>query len=203
MTSNWENCTKELISWFENSKYIKNLLYAQKLSQEYIDTLILTFYHLITGPLTLNNNYFPVPQNICLANCLDAAGVVPHQKLLITEMIWPTIKTKEWIDSHYNQFYTIRAEDLNSVQKQVWSYIRELVLSVSLYNRTLEKNLTIFSISDIQSQNIISSSYEDGIYITYEEELPLILIFKNKGWVFKDLYALLYHHLQLSGDQPT
>ncbi len=29
---------------------------------------------------------------------------------------------------------------------------------------------------------------------------PLILLYKGRGWVFKDLYALLYLHLQMRDD---
>ncbi len=40
----------------------------------------------------------------------------------------------------------------------------------------------------------------DGLYLTYDSDRPLILLYKGRGWVFKDLYALLYLHLQMRDD---
>ncbi|AAC95539.1 transport protein [Ateline gammaherpesvirus 3] len=196
----WIHLEEESVSGFENSKYIKNLIYSQKLSSEHISSLTLQFYQLITGPLSQNVSYFPLPPNIALAHCLDAAGALPHHKLLITEMIWPTIEPKDWVSQTYNKFYTITSGDLNNIQKEVWFFIRELVLSVSLYNRALEKNLQIFSVLNFEKNcvKLSPNQFKSGIYLTYEDRSPLIFIYRNQGWVFKDLYTLMYHHLQLS-----
>nr|CAC84302.1 transport protein [Saimiriine gammaherpesvirus 2] len=198
---NWIHCEADSVSGFENSKYIKNLIYSQKLSSEHISSLTLQFYKLITGPLSQNVSFFPLPLNIALAHCLDAAGALPHHKLLITEMIWPSIEPKDWVSQTYNKFYTITSTDLNSIQKEVWFFIRELVLSVSLYNEVLEKNLLVFSALNFEKNcvNLSPAQFCSGIYLTYEDSSPLIFVYENQGWVFKDLYTLLYHHLQLSG----
>ncbi|AMA67367.1 DNA packaging terminase subunit 2 [Vespertilionid gammaherpesvirus 1] len=189
--------------WFDNSKYIKNALHSQKLSNEHIDTIIIKFYKLVTGPLSCNKTFFPVPDNVSLSYCFDAAGVMPHQKLILTEMIWPSIQSKDWIDSNFNQFYTIKSSDLNSIQKEAWQYIREAVLSISLYNRTWEKCLDLFSVTELYENcpNRDVETYPTGVYLTYEDSAPLMLIFEGKGFIFKDLYALLYYHLQLSGQE--
>nr|BEG23078.1 DNA packaging terminase subunit 2 [Macronycteris gammaherpesvirus 1] len=195
LSHDWVNCLAGSQEAFDNSKYIKNAIHSQKLSHEHIDSLIVQFYGLVTGPLIHRQTHFPIPSNVALAYCLDAAGAMPHQKLLLTEMIWPSIQTKDWVDTKFNQFYTIENGDLNTVQKKALCYIREAVLSVSLYNIVWEKQLKLFSAKDI----LRSSSYQSGIYLTYEETVPLVLIFENRGFIFKDLYALLYHHLQLTG----
>lgn len=204
--SQWIRCDTGTQEAFDNSKYIKNTLHTQKLSHEHIDSLVIQFYKLVTGPLSRTDTHFPVPDNVSLAYCLDAAGVMPHQKLLLTEMIWPTIQTKDWIDTNFNQFYTIEPGDLNSTQKRILCFIREAVLSVSLYNRVWEKDLNLFSTTDsIEACHQISSppNFQSGVYLTYEDRSPLILVFENKGFIFKDLYSLLYYHLQLSGQLKT
>lgn len=190
----WLDMTYPSDQNFENSKFIRNSLLKQKLSNEHIDSLILVFYNLITGPLTNNDNFFPLPRNVVLSCCLDSAGALPHQKLKITEMIWPSIGAKDWVDPNFNQFYKIMGRDLNHVQREAWFYIRELVLSVALYNVSWERKAEIRTAR--LSQIDCLKSYPDGIYLTYETAAPLVLIVQGRGWKFKDIYALLYMHLQ-------
>ncbi|AJE29646.1 ORF7 [macacine gammaherpesvirus 12] len=185
---------------FENSKYIKNSLYPQRLSREHVEIITLQFYDLITGPLTRQSDLFPSPANVALAQCFEAAGMLPHHKMLVSEMIWPQIQPKDWIDQTFNRFYQLPDGDLNAVQKSAWCFIRELVLSVALYNRTWEKTLRISSLArgETSIADLDVKSLTSGLYLTYERDAPLVLIAQNTGWIFKDLYALLYHHLQLS-----
>ncbi|ARW78074.1 DNA packaging terminase subunit 2 [Common bottlenose dolphin gammaherpesvirus 1 strain Sarasota] len=199
----WTDMTLENSESFENSKHIKSILYNHSLSREHLDSLTMTFYKLISGPLVPDDCFFPLPHNMALSFCLDAAGAMPHHKMLVSEIIWPTIEPKDWIDTNFNQFFTIRSGDLNNVQREAWMYIREVVLSVSLYNRAWEKNLCIRTpfagdpgtgdeMADIKREPL------NGLYLTYDAKTPLILIEGEKGWIFKDLYSLLYVHLQLT-----
>ncbi|AJG42936.1 transport protein [Harp seal herpesvirus] len=197
----WQDLTGGEDPWFENSKYIKNSLHLQKLSQEHIDILTGKFYEMITGPLSYSESFFPIPTNVALSYCLDAAGMMPHQKLSLTEMIWPAIAPRDWIDFTFNQFYTFRSTDLNSVQKEAWNFVREVVLSTSLYNQTWEKTLALYPLTCF-NENCTDKQflhYKDGVYLTYEGRSPLVLVNGGRGFIFKDLYALLYCHLQLSG----
>ncbi|UTM05410.1 DNA packaging terminase subunit 2 [Equid gammaherpesvirus 2] len=198
----WADLTAGGEAAFENSKYIKNALHGQRLNREHLDSIVVHFYRLITGPLSLQNSHFPVPDNVALAYCLDAAGAMPHQKLVITEMIWPGIESKDWIDCNFNSFYSIETGDLNLTQKKTLNYIREAVLSISLYNRVWEKSLSLLSATELRGNCLAESAsgeLGEGVYLTYEGTAPLVLVFDSKGYVFKDLYTLLYTHLQLSG----
>ncbi|AAO12352.1 transport protein [Porcine lymphotropic herpesvirus 2] len=180
---------------FENSKFIKNSLYATNLSREHLDKLKLLFYSLINGPLTSTDDLFPIPQNVKLAHCLDSVNAMPHHKMMLVNMIHCQLEPKDWIDLKFNNFYTITQHTLNNIQYECWTYVRELVLSVSLYNMVWEKNVSIFRTDcDYRHCNPCTMN---GIYITYEESAPLILIYNNRKWIFKDLYALLYTHLQM------
>lgn len=199
----WHDNSQNCATLYENSKYIKNSLYSYQLSKEHIDALTLQFYKLLIGPLFQCPTLFPLPNNVILAHCLDAAGVMPHQKIQLTELIWPTIEPKEWIEAEFNNFYNINAPNLNKVQLNVWRYIREVVLSVALYNRVWEKDLQIHCLCDF-TQNCLTKSavdFPDGLYLTYEVGKPLVFVHRENGWIFKDLYSLLYSHLQLTSDR--
>ncbi|AIA62048.1 orf7 [Alcelaphine gammaherpesvirus 2] len=184
---------------FENSKFIKSSLYVKSLSKEYLSTLRLQFYSLITGPLSTQEGLFPSPPNVQLAHCLDAAHFMPHQKMLLNEMIKPCMEPQDWICSNFNEFYTIHDTDLNGVQYECWKYVRELVLSVALYNITWEKSLCVYR-TDGSRPTTCSSGIKEGLYLTYESQAPLILVYGHKKWIFKDLYALLYAHMQLANN---
>ncbi|AAX58046.1 ORF7 [Ovine gammaherpesvirus 2] len=181
---------------FENSKFVKNSLFATNLSREHLSTLRLQFFSLINGPLTSHRGLFPVPQNVQLAYCLDAANFMPHQKMLLNDMIKASMEPRDWICSNFNEFYTIYETDLNSIQYECWKYVRELVLSVALYNITWEKKLRIYK-TDRTQVPANMSRLNEGLYLTYESSAPLVLVHSNKKWIFKDLYALLYTHMQL------
>ncbi|ALE14720.1 ORF7 [Felid gammaherpesvirus 1] len=200
MSIPWQNNTDGNDSSFENSKYMKNSLHLQKLSHEHIESLRAQFYEILTGPLSKSNSLFPIPSNVSLAYCIDASGMIPHQKLMLTEIIWPTIEPKDWIDFNFNQFYTFKSSDLNSIQKEALLFIREIVLSTSLYNQTWEKDLAVFPLTHLNTNYVERQphDFKDGVYLTFEEGCPLVLVYSKQGFIFKDLYALLYCHLQLS-----
>lgn len=194
MTSRlWVDRTEMNHSTYENSKFMKSMLYQQKLSPEHLDSLTLQFYSLITGPLNRSLDSFPLPKNVMLSCCLDTAGVLPHHKLALTDLIWPTMTARDWIDIRYNNFFHLKCGELNSIQREVWVYVREAVLSVALYNITWEKKLHLRTPGEE-----LSSDGLNGLYLTYEESAPLILCIGDQGWIFRDLYAALYHHLQSS-----
>lgn len=191
----WLDCRGDTPAIFEGSKSMKNSLFQHRLAWEHLDSLTMTFFQLLTGPLLSETDLFPVPQNVALSYCFDSAGILPHQKLKVTEMIWPGMEPRDWIDLNFNQFFKIKCGDLNSVQREVWTYVRELVLSVALYNVIWEKELVIYGPQSGSSERL---NCLDGIYLTYEESAPLVLIVSGEGRLFKDVYALLDTHLQLS-----
>nr|QRE02493.1 Subunit of terminase [Otarine gammaherpesvirus 4] len=199
----WEcsdtNDSHAMAAQFENSKHIKNGMYVESLSREHVEALMLNFYELITGPLARNRGLFPLPANVTLAHCMDAAGAMPHQKMLVAELIWPSIEPRDWIDERFNRFFEVCAPDLGGAQREAWTYVREAVLSVALYNRTWEKQLQLYPADAVRVGNAPS----DGAYLTYESNAPLVLVHGGEGWVFKDLYAMLYQHLQLTGSKAN
>ncbi|AZB49185.1 terminase DNA binding subunit 2 [Phascolarctid gammaherpesvirus 1] len=177
---------------FENCKYIKNILYTHSLSKEHISDLTMTFYRLLTGPLIKNEDMFPISINNQLAHALDAAGALAHHKIMIKSLIWPTIEPKDWIDIKHNMFYTISTTDLSICQREAMAYIRELVLSIALYNLVWKKSLEIYT-PDFSSLE----SLKDGVYLTFEPSSPLVLVYGMTRRIFKDVYSMLYLHLQV------
>lgn len=194
------DCTAFTEEIFENCKYVKSLLYAHTLSDEHLSALQTDFYSCLVGPLSLHATLFPPPANVSLAECLDAAGAMPHYKLQVTEMIYPGITPKDWITRECNAFYNILTSDFNVALNTATVFIREAVLSVALYNRVLQKHLTLIPVNHHLTSQLDAEDLciPNGLYLTYESNRPLVLVCNKRAWVFKDLYALMYHHIQLS-----
>ncbi|AAK38210.1 ORF3 [callitrichine gammaherpesvirus 3] len=193
----WEDKRDGTAEIFENSKYIKTHLFNQTLSSEHVNALTMTVYSLLTGPLLGDAGMFPPPENVALSYSCEAAGILPHQKLFMASLVWPGIQPAEWIETSFNSFYQPPDGTLAETQQILARYIREATLTVSLYNKTWGQSVHLRRVDEAGLEGAVPP---DGIYITYESENPLILILKTKGWIFKDLYALLYMHLQMVQD---
>nr|ADX86807.1 DNA polymerase [Hylobates lar lymphocryptovirus 1] len=193
----WEDMRVPTATAFENSKYIKTHLFIQTLSAEHLHALTHNLYTFITGPLAEEHGLFPLPSNVALARCCDAAGTLPHQKVFFTSLIWPGIEPSDWIETSFNSFYNVRDVSLAKSQQILCRYIREAVLTVSLYNKTWGRTLHLRRADTVSPGQAWPA---DGLYLTYEADRPLILVYKARGWIFKDLYALLYLHLQMVQD---
>lgn len=185
---------------FENSKYIKTHLFTQTLSAEHLHALTHSLYTFITGPLAEERGLFPPPSNVALARCCDAAGTLPHQKVFLTSLIWPGIEPSDWIETSFNSFYSVPEGSLASSQQLLCRALREAVLTVSLYNKTWGRSLRLRRADAVSPGEALPP---DGLYLTYDSDRPLILLYKGRGWVFKDLYALLYLHLQMVQDDSA
>ncbi|BAX36887.1 BALF3 protein [human gammaherpesvirus 4] len=193
----WEDRRAGEGAAFENSKYIKTHLFTQTLSSEHLHALTHSLYTFITGPLAEESGLFPPPSNVALARCCDAAGTLPHQKAFLTSLIWPGIEPSDWIETSFNSFYSVPGGSLASSQQILCRALREAVLTVSLYNKTWGRSLILRRADAVSPGQALPP---DGLYLTYDSDRPLILLYKGRGWVFKDLYALLYLHLQMRDD---
>nr|WCI99999.1 MAG: BALF3 [Pan troglodytes lymphocryptovirus 1] len=196
----WEDRRAGEGAAFENSKYIKTHLFTQTLSAEHLHALTHSLYTFITGPLAEERGLFPPPSNVALARCCDAAGTLPHQKVFLTSLIWPGIEPSDWIETSFNSFYSVPEGSLASSQQILCRALREAVLTVSLYNKTWGRSLGLRRADAVSPGAALPP---DGLYLTYDSDRPLILLNKGRGWVFKDLYALLYLHLQMVQDDSA
>nr|AXP99066.1 unknown protein [synthetic construct] len=184
----------------EKSQFIKSILYGHSINREHIQSLGSVYYKLLNGPLIKERGLFKLPINILLAQSLDAAEVLPHQKIAMCFDVTNLKSPKDWIDVQFNQFYNFLPNThLAGVQEQAWRYIRELVLSVTVYNVIWEKSLSICSPSDFQDiKDFEARSVDlDTVCLTFEASCPLILISKNQLRVFKDIYTMLNYHLYI------
>nr|ABO48390.1 DNA packaging terminase subunit 2 [Wood mouse herpesvirus] len=184
----------------ERSQFIKSILYGHSINKEHVQSLGTVYYRLLNGPLIQERGLFKLPINIILAQSLDAAEVLPHQKISMCFDVTNIKSPKDWIDVQFNQFYNFLPNTpLAGVQEQAWRYIRELVLSVTVYNVIWEKSLSICSPSDFQNiKDFEARSVDlDTVCLTFETSCPLILISKNQLRVFKDIYSMLNYHLYI------
>lgn len=180
----------DISAQYDDHLYIKNNLIQKKLPIEILPDLTQAMYQLLNGPLfNCNNADFPLPTNICMAYSCDVANFLPHMKEDLVKCVEGTIHPNIWMSCEFGKFfYFDEIDDLNEMQKKLWNCIREIVLSVALYNDTFGKQLKIHRIDD-------SECFDDGLIITYNIDKPLYLWINSLLYTSKDLYLLLSRHL--------
>ncbi|AEV80762.1 DNA packaging terminase subunit 2 [Aotine betaherpesvirus 1] len=175
---------------YDEHLYVVNNLIHKKLPVESLPSLGQQIYRLCSGPLfTHCQDRYPMSHNVDMAYACDNAGVLPHVKDDLVKCAEGTINPHEWMTVKYMCFFNFdHCDDLNALQKEMWLHIRELVLSVALYNETFGKELPILQVHECSADT-------DGIVLTYNRDWPLILKQKEHLYKSKDLYLLLYRHL--------
>nr|WRQ19894.1 MAG: protein m56 [Herpesviridae sp.] len=183
---------------YDDHLYVVNNLIHRKLPSELLPRLGQQIYRFINGPLfTHHRDTHPLPYNVNMAYACDNAGVLPHVKEDLVRCAEGTVCPNDWMVTGYMRFFQLDdLKELNSLQKRMWSHIRELVLSVALYNETFGKNLSI-----CRAEEDYDVSAE--LVITYNKEAPLILRSNGERFRSKDLYLLLYRHLMIGGDKES
>uniref|UniRef100_A0AAU7E1S7 DNA packaging terminase subunit 2 n=1 Tax=Lemniscomys rat herpesvirus TaxID=3141920 RepID=A0AAU7E1S7_9VIRU len=178
---------------YDDHLYVVNNLVHRKLPSELLPRLGQQIYRFINGPLfTHHRDTHPLPYNVNMAYACDNAGVLPHVKEDLVRCAEGTVYPNEWMVTGYMKFFQFEdIKDLNSLQKRMWNHIRELVLSVALYNETFGKKL---SICRVEEDCDISAE----LVLTYNQDAPLILRYNGERFRSKDLYLLLYRHLMIA-----
>lgn len=183
---------------YDDHLYVVNNLMRKTLPSESLPELGQRVYRLVNGPLfTHENDYYPLPHNVDMAYACDNAGVLPHMKDNLVRCAEGTVQPSEWIVTRYKRFFSFsEAADLNAVQKSFWESVRELVLSVALYNEVFDRQLVI------HRADSAPTDAADGLILTYNPEAPLVLRVGEGRWRSKDLYLALYQHLNVTGAVP-
>lgn len=178
--------------------YVINNLVHKRLPPEMLPQLGQQVYRFINGPMfTHYLDRYPLPYNVNMAYACDNAGLLPHVKEDLVRCADGTVAPSEWMISGYLGFFKfVAVKELNDLQKLMWAHIRELVLSVALYNEAFGKQLSVWRIED-------GDDAGDGIVLTYNQESPLLLRCGGRKFKSKDLYLLLYKHLALDSAAAT
>lgn len=188
---------------YDEHLYVINNLVHKRLPSELLPQLGQQIYRFINGPMfTHHTDRHPLPYNVNMAYACDNAGILPHVKEDLVRCADGTVTPSEWMMTGYCGFFKFNdVRELNDLQKLVWGHIRELVLSVALYNETFGKQLSLWRIED-------GDDIGDGIILTYNKESPLLLRYGDRYFRSNDLYLLLYKYLSvdsggLSVDNPV
>lgn len=186
---------------YDEHLYVVNNLIHKSLPVESLPLLGQQIYELCNGPLfTHCTDRYPLSHNVDMAYACDNAGVLPHVKDDLVKCAEGTVYPSEWMVVKYMGFFNFSdCQDLNVLQKEMWMHVRELVLSVALYNETFGKQLSIACLRD-------ELHPDRDVILTYNKEWPLLLRHEGSLYKSKDLYLLLYRHLSRpdeSGDVPT
>uniref|UniRef100_A0AAU7E0R9 DNA packaging terminase subunit 2 n=1 Tax=Cardioderma bat herpesvirus TaxID=3141914 RepID=A0AAU7E0R9_9VIRU len=177
---------------YDDHLYVVNNIKHRKLPVESLPLLGQQIYGLLNGPVfTHHEDFYPLPNNIDMAYACDNAGMLPHIKEELVRCAEGTVYPGEWMVTRYAEFFNFDAiDDLNALQKEQWLHVRELVLSVALYNEVFGKSLTVHRV------DVLDREPDEGIVLTYNVKYPLIL--KTRGYSYRstDLYLLLYLYLR-------
>lgn len=184
---------------YDDHLYIVNNLIHRSLPIESLPTLGQQIYRFINGPVfTHHGEFYPLPYNIDMAYACDNANMLPHAKDDLVRCAEGTAHPGEWMVSGYQRFFDFEeAADFNAMQKMYWAHVRELVLSVALYNEVFAQNLIIHRADDPCHENV------DGLVLTYNTEWPLFLRCGSETYRSRDLYLLLYQYLGASRDRGS
>ncbi len=136
---------------------------------------------------------------MALARCCDAAGTLPHQKAFLTSLIWPGIEPSDWIEGTLAGAPVLPGtRDEGPSVEEVVAHAGQLPVDhvpPDAQAQGLGQGLALLRQAGLQLGQTLG-----GHLATYDSDRPLILLYKGRGWVFKDLYALLYLHLQMRDD---
>nr|ADY62507.1 transport protein [Macaca fascicularis cytomegalovirus 1] len=181
---------------YDEHLYVVNNIIHKSLPVESLPLLGQQIYQLCNGPLfTHCTDRYPLSHNVDMAYACDNAGVLPHIKDDLVKCAEGTVYPSEWMVVKYQGFFDFSScGDLNMLQKEMWKHVRELVLSVALYNETFGKQLTIACLRD-------DFATDHDLVLTYNKEWPLILRHEGTLYKSKDLYLLLYRHLARPDEQ--
>ncbi|AKG51609.1 UL56 [Papio ursinus cytomegalovirus] len=181
---------------YDEHLYVVNNIIHKSLPAESLPLLGQQIYQLCNGPLfTHCTDRYPLSHNVDMAYACDNAGVLPHIKDDLVKCAEGTVHPSEWMVVKYQSFFNFsNCSDLNMLQKEMWKHVRELVLSVALYNETFGKQLTIACLRD-------EFATEEDLILTYNKEWPLLLRHEGTLYKSKDLYLLLYRHLARPDEQ--
>ncbi|CCE56898.1 M56 protein [Murid betaherpesvirus 1] len=180
---------------YDEHLYVINNLVHKRLPSELLPQLGQQIYRFINGPMfTHYLDRHPLPYNVNMAYACDNAGILPHVKEDLVRCADGTVVPSDWMTVGYMGFFRFAdIRELNDLQKMVWAHIRELVLSVALYNETFGKQLALWRVED-------GDEIGDGIILTYNPESPLILRRGDRSYRSRDLYLLLYKHLSVDSE---
>lgn len=183
---------------YDEHLYVVNNLVHKRLPVELLPHLGQQVYRFINGPLfTRYLDRYPLPYNVNMAYACDNGGILPHVKEDLVRCADGTAEPGDWMVAGYQGFFSfVDVRELNDLQKAVWAHVRELVLSVALYNETFGKQLDVWRVED-------GDAAGDGIVLTYNREAPLLLRYAGRRFRSKDLYLLLYKHLALCSDEAS
>ncbi|AFK83887.1 B56 [miniopterid betaherpesvirus 1] len=181
---------------YDDHLYVVNNLVHRRLSSESLPQLGQQIYGMLNGPLFVHHrDYYPLPNNIDMAYACDNAGMLPHMKEDLVRCAEGTIYPNEWMVTEYKKFFSFdEVSDLNALQRRYWCYVRELVLSLALYNEAFGKRLTL------KRGDCAIDSDAHCLILTYNVDRPLFLRVGERAYSSTDLYLLLYKYLVETGE---
>ncbi|SCL76942.1 DNA packaging terminase subunit 2 [Spheniscid alphaherpesvirus 1] len=193
---------------FDAHRFMRTSLLRHKVDPAMLPSLTHKFYELINGPLFDHDTHtFAQPPNTSLYFSVENVGLLPHLKEELARFV-ANAYCSDWTVSSFQRFYYFDGvKGVTAAQRLAWKYIREFVLASALFS-------SVFHCGEVKLRRADRTVYgsdgyqqcEDGIYLTYETDRPLIAVFgtergatvgRNTTVILdRDVFSLLYSVLQ-------
>ncbi|AIU39267.1 DNA packaging terminase subunit 2 [Testudinid alphaherpesvirus 3] len=191
---------------YDNRQYVRNAILRHQVDTALMPELVNQFFSLINGPMFTNSEHtFAQPPNTPFYFSVENVGLLPHIKEELSKFMLVS-GHKEWMRTNYKEFYTfVPGLNLNDAQTQAWVYIRELILALTVFNSIYHCGGVRLHRADKLRVTEEGPVVENGIYLTYERECPLVIILgASEGKIVQstvvilesDIYTALYSILQ-------
>nr|AAU84532.1 UL28 [Fibropapilloma-associated turtle herpesvirus] len=163
---------------YDARQFVRNALLRHEVDPALLSELVNRFYELINGPyFTHAYHVFAQPHNTPLYFSVENVGLLPHIKNELASFM--LIRNhREWMVSEYKEFYKFppvcdpeKTGALNDLQRLAWRYVRELVLASALFHAAFGRDHVLIKRADLSF-----GKEEDGLYLTYETECPLVVV---------------------------
>ncbi|AAG27204.1 unknown [Cercopithecine alphaherpesvirus 9] len=202
---------------FDSHMFVRNALIKSTVDAAMLPSLTHKFFELVNGPIFCHDEHcFAQPPNTALFFTVENVGLFPHLKEELAKFMGAVVGSN-WTVSTFRSFYSFHGvEGVTTAQRLAWRYIRELVFASALFTSVFHcgevalRRIDRFdnNLREFQNYNITCKPKGslDGIYITYEEQCPLIAVLHSSiaGTITKDtiviydadVFSLLYTLIQ-------
>ncbi|AEI00232.1 ICP18.5-like protein [Gallid alphaherpesvirus 3] len=189
---------------FDAHRFMQTSLLKHRIDPAMLPSLTHKFFRLLNGPMFNHDVHrFAQPSNTALYFSVENVGLLPHLKEEIARFMIHSCSSSDWIVSKFRGFYDFDGIDsITAAHRMAWKYIKEVILATTLFSSAFSCGELHLRRADCLPLNVnVEYIWEDGIYVTYETECPLITVLGAESdnvtvILDADVFSLLYSILQ-------
>lgn len=194
---------KEDVEGYERHQYVRSALTRAAIDPAALPHLTSRFYELVSGPMFRRHvERFPQPPNTSLYFTVENVGLLPHLKEELANFTRKHAHA-DWMVSEFREFYDFSGlSGVTETHRAACAYVREAVFATALFESIFQCGRAKLMRADSVEVDANGPLLTDGIYMTFEEECPLVAVWgigddrrlsaTSVTVTEKDLYAVLY-----------